>query len=413
MDAEKLDPPNRSVVSTRWIRVRVALGLAESLPADKPLRTKNRLLLFLGGCAMPVLAWFLARTPDLVEHWYSERAGQLTLRAFTLVSGIFPFSIAEVTLICLLLWILWLAARGVMQVAGRRRHFFNAAVCGILWLAGLAGILLLGFYLVWGFNFARPDWVARQGWSSHAAQPAADAAEAELMRYCTQAVDLANREFAVAIGSGDPGSPSKSLSSMNAMDVAIEEGYARVATSLNLHPSIAADRGRAKPVLASFVMSAMLIGGFFSPWTGEANYNTDLPPCDIPQSIAHEKAHQRCVTNEDEANFLGFLACIYSGDPYVRYSGYLFAQRQLLGELRRFAPDEVPKFVARCYPGIQRDIDFDRKFVESHRGLLSDLNMAAIDAYLKANRVRAGMRSYSLSARLIIIYARIQGLPKS
>jgi hypothetical protein len=48
-------------------------------------------------------------------------------------------------------------------------------------------------------------------------------------------------------------------------------------------------------------------------------------------------------------------------------------------------------------------------FVDLHRGFVSNANAAAIDTYLKANRAPAGIRSYSLSARLIIIYARALG----
>lgn len=391
-------------------RVQIALGLTAPLPADRTLRVKSRILLFLAGCAMPVMTLVLARTPEWVERWYSERAGQLIMRVFTRISGIFPFSLAEVTGAAFLLWIVWLAVRGAVQTIRGSRHFLNAAACGILWLAGAAGILLMVFYLSWGLNFARPDWVTRQGWSSHAALPHPDSAGAELRRLCVQAVELTNREYEFAVGSRDPGHPSTPGAGMIAMNRAIEEGYAHAAAGMNLDPSVAADRGRAKPVLASFAMSAVLIGGFFSPWTGEANYNAELPACDLPHTIAHEKAHQRCITSEDEANFAGFLACIYSPDPYVRYSGYLFAQRQLLGELRKSAADEIPKLIAGRLPGVQRDVDFDRQFVESHRGRLSDLNAAAIDAYLKANRTPAGIRAYSLSSRLIVIYARIRGL---
>jgi hypothetical protein len=174
---------------------------------------------------------------------------------------------------------------------------------------------------------------------------------------------------------------------------------------LGLHP-FAANRGRAKPVAASFAMSALLIGGFYSPWTGEANYNGQLPPCEIPHTIAHEKAHQRGITGEDEANFFGFLACIYSRNPYVRYSGYMFAQRQLLSELRRSDLEKVHELLARRDRGIERDVEEERRFLEKHRGTVSRLNSAVIDTYLKANRAPGGIQSYTLSSRLIIIYFR-------
>jgi hypothetical protein len=390
-------------------RLRTALGVRAPLPDDKPLRTGIRTSLFLAGGAMPLLARILADFPDTVEHIYSERIGLLTSRSLTLLSNLLPFSVAEMAAVGLALWVLFMAARGAIQTARKRRHLLNAAACGVLWLAAAAGILLFTAYLSWGFNFARADIITRQHWSGFETQTGADSSRDELTLYCSRLVELANREFENAVGSRDPGKPSAPSNPVAIMDAAIEEAYARVTANLKLHPSVGANRGRAKAVLASFAMSSLLIGGVYSPWTGEANFNRDLPAHTLPQAIAHEKAHQRGITNEDEANFFGFLACIHARDPYVRYSGYLFAQQQILGELRRIAPDRVVELTSRRDGGIQRDIAYNRTYVDRHRGLFSNANAVVIDAYLKANRAPAGIRSYSLSARLIIIYARAAG----
>ena len=358
---------------------------------------------------MPPLAWILADFPDAVEHVYSERISLPISRCLTRVSNLVPFSVAETAAIGLALWVLFMATRGAIQVARRRRHLFNAAACGVLWFAAATGVLLFSAYLSWGFNFARADIITRQHWSGFEMQPGADSLRDELTLYCSRLVELANREFENAIGSRDPGKPSTPPNPVAIMDASIEEAYARVTVNLKLHPSMGANRGRAKAVLASFAMNSLLIGGVYSPWTGEANFNRELPPHTLPQAIAHEKAHQRGIASEDEANFFGFLACIHARDPYVRYSGYLFAQQQLLGELRRLAPDKVVEFTSRRNGGIQRDIAYNRMFVDRHRGFVSNANAVAIDTYLKANRAPAGIRSYSLSAQLIIIYARAVG----
>jgi hypothetical protein len=382
------------------------MGVHAPLPDDRPLRAGIRTSLFLAGVAMPLLAWILADFPDAVEHVYSERIGLLISRCLTRVSNLLPFCVAEMGAIGLALWALFMATRGAIQTARRRRHLLNAVACGVLWFAATAGVLLFSAYLSWGFNFARADIITRQHWSGFETQPGADSLRDELTLYCSRLVELANREFENAVGSRDPGKPSTPPNPVAIMDAAIEEAYAEVAVNLKLHPSMAENRGSAKAVLASFAMSSLLIGGVYSPWTGEANFNRDLPSHTLPQAIAHEKAHQRGITNEDEANFFGFLACIYARDPYVRYSGYLFAQQQLLGELRRLAPDKVVELTSRRDGGIQRDIAYDRMFVDRHRGIFSSANAVAIDTYLKANRASAGIRSYSQSARLIIIFAR-------
>ncbi len=80
-------------------------------------------------------------------------------------------------------------------------------------------------------------------------------------------------------------------------------------------------------------MNHLGIVGIHFPWTGEADYNYTVPAFQLPHAIAHEKAHRRGVASEDEANFIGYLANALSDAPYARCSGFLFAQRQLLGEL--------------------------------------------------------------------------------
>lgn len=355
---------------------------------------------------MPLLTALLAKSPDFVERTFTRTSGQYVSSALTRASGLVPFSMAEIGVFALVLAAIFLAVRGTVQTVRRRRHARNAVACAFLSLCGTVGALTILGYAFWGFNFARADLVTRQHWSSFAAQSAAGKSDQELTAYCAKLVDLANREFERAVGSRDPGRPSSPPRGLREVDASLEEGYTRLAVRLRLDPSVARNRGRAKPILASFVLDAALVGGFYSPWTGEANYNRDLPLSGVPHAIAHEKAHQRGITSEDEANFFGFLACIYSRDPYARYSGYLFAQRQLLGELARVDAARAEELAGRRAPGIQRDVEEDRRFVVSHRGVVSSVDSVLIHAYLKANRAPGGIQSYTMSSRLIVIYAR-------
>lgn len=43
----------------------------------------------------------------------------------------------------------------------------------------------------------------------------------------------------------------------------------------------------------------------------------------IPFNMCHEVAHLLAIAVENEANFAGYLACEYSGDPVFQYSGYM------------------------------------------------------------------------------------------
>ena len=63
--------------------------------------------------------------------------------------------------------------------------------------------------------------------------------------------------------------------------------------------------------------------GVYSPFTIEANYNNSMPACTIPFSTCHELAHLGGFMEEEEANFIAYLACMESKSFDFQYSGSL------------------------------------------------------------------------------------------
>lgn len=63
--------------------------------------------------------------------------------------------------------------------------------------------------------------------------------------------------------------------------------------------------------------------GYFFPFSMETNYNALMHEINRPATICHEYAHLKGFMYEDEANMIGFLACIHSSDVTFQYSGYL------------------------------------------------------------------------------------------
>jgi hypothetical protein len=199
-----------------------------------------------------------------------------------------------------------------------------------------------------------------------------------------------------------------------ALDHSLDVGWARAARSLSLHPSTEVPRGRTKPLISSGLFTYLGIGGFYFPFTGEANINTWAPPWQQPHTRAHEMSHQRFVASENEANFMGFLAAVHSDEPLARYSGWLFAQRQVLRALIRLDVESGYDRLLMRYPGVQRDVNESRAFWTQYDGALSDMGNAVNDVYLKVNRVKGGTQSYGRSLRLIVSWARDCGaLPQA
>lgn len=382
---------------------------SDAMPRDRGLYVKRRLMITIVALVVCAICWGVGQSTPFVEGVYANLISQLIGRGLGTITGWIPTSLAELCLVLLGGWLLFHWARAFVFVALRKRRALNAVACGGLHVLALFSVIAALFYVFWGINYARPPLMERDGWQRYDTQAAdRDAQTAELAALCEALVEATNESYFMAMGTEDYQGPSSPMALNSALDDAIEGGYRRVQKDLGQDASFAVSRGRSKPVALSVLMDHLQIGGFYFPWTGEANYNRNQPWCQIPFVIAHEKAHQRCITSEDEANFYGFAACIRADDPYVRYSGYLFAQRQLLFELGRLDRHLVSDLVKRRLPGVQRDVDNVRAYWQQFEGKVAEVSHKVNDAYLSSHGVEGGVLSYGYSAKLLVVYSRRQ-----
>ena len=64
-----------------------------------------------------------------------------------------------------------------------------------------------------------------------------------------------------------------------------------------------------------------------SPITGEAAVNPETPAVGLPFAMCQVMAKRLCISNEQDAAFAAFLACINNESVEFQYSGYLMAYR--------------------------------------------------------------------------------------
>ena len=160
-----------------------------------------------------------------------------------------------------------------------------------------------------------------------------------------------------------------------------------------------------KPFLLSRVQSRMGFTGMYSPFTGEANVNVDAPLCLLPSTIAHELAHQRMVSSEQEASFLGITAGILSDDPTFRYSCYLSGLINLCNALYPNAPEVWRDIVKRNFTKeLAQDWNDNNSYWAELEGPVDDAAGDAYDAFLKHNNQELGMKSYGACVDLLIAY---------
>lgn len=78
-----------------------------------------------------------------------------------------------------------------------------------------------------------------------------------------------------------------------------------------------------KYLLFSEFFSQQYIMGYYFPFSMEANINSIMYITNVAPTVCHELAHTKGFIYEDDANMIGFLACIHSDDPFLQYCGYL------------------------------------------------------------------------------------------
>ncbi|WP_228435817.1 DUF3810 domain-containing protein [Chryseobacterium pennipullorum] len=160
-----------------------------------------------------------------------------------------------------------------------------------------------------------------------------------------------------------------------------------------------------KPSLFKSVMSFTGILGYYNPFTAEAQYNEELPSTFIPFTMAHESSHQLGFAREQEANFVGYLTGIHSGNLDLKYSTEYFTLKSLL----RFIVEEDPefvKFIINGYsPAMKRDRAYEKNFIYIHQGWLDDFFGFTNNLFLKSNQ-QEGSVTYSYFIDLLLNYEK-------
>ena len=162
---------------------------------------------------------------------------------------------------------------------------------------------------------------------------------------------------------------------------------------------------RAKPIALSVPMTYLHTSGVYTYFTGEANINVNYPDYIIPHTVAHEMSHARGVFKEGDANFVGFLVCLESNDPYIRYSGIMNIFPYVANALYIADAVSYSEVMLGLNYSIYEEIDSFSKFFEKYSASKAAVVSEAVnDTYLKANGQKEGTNSYGLVVDLSVNY---------
>jgi hypothetical protein len=161
-----------------------------------------------------------------------------------------------------------------------------------------------------------------------------------------------------------------------------------------------------KKSLFSTPLSYMGFGGYLNPFTLEIQVNSLMPKTSLAITIPHEQAHQLGYAAENEANFIGFLACIYNKDLYYQYTGYSFALRYCLQELSRRDINYYKNTLRLINPGILKNFKENSMFWKSYNNPIEPVIKGLYNNFLKANNQEKGIESYSYVVAMLVNYLR-------
>ncbi len=162
---------------------------------------------------------------------------------------------------------------------------------------------------------------------------------------------------------------------------------------------------RVKPLFSSKLLSLIRVSGIYIPLTGEANINMDYSDFMIASTSSHEMAHQRGISKENEACFVGFLVLSSSKDDYLKYSAYLDAYGRLLPTLKKEDKNLYNKMLNLIDKRAIKDynLQVNRSIKNSSETAVNSSDKVN-DSYLQVNGVSEGIKSYEKSNLLIVSY---------
>lgn len=375
--------------STEGVSGRVASGLGQrAFGVVRLLKSLARdlwlpLTVTLTGVLLQGLA---ALAPRQTERFYARLLYPRILAVFCSFSRLFSFSAGEVVVYVLLGTALFLSVRFCAQTLLRRGDRVRLVRAGLRFVAWVSAAVLWSFLITFGFNYERPPLFELLGYEKRPAEAF------ELEEMGAEIVRGVNSNYLEAHSEG------RDLPSPDELKAILKESF-ETTTDLALLPR--GEFARPKPVYASGLLTRLGISGIYFPYTGEPNYNADAPDFQQPFSMAHEMAHQRGVARESEANFVAYLVCVNSRDPFVRYSGYR-GGLGVLAELYKVEPEKARELARQLGPGFREDSRRAALFWVRAAGAAGALGQRFNDLYLRANRVKSGVNDYQGSTALII-----------
>lgn len=347
-------------------------------------------LVFLGAALLLQLA---ARKVPGFGQWYAVTIYPLITGSLGRFMGIFPFSVTELGLYLLIVLFV------VSLVRSWRRPL---KILGRL-LFG-ASLLFFLFTVNCGINYYRQPFSSLSGLTI---QPSSSQELYDLCSWLVEQIQDSVRQLEDQASEENGFSGQTSREPLPSYGKLLEYGRQGQLAMRRLgeeFPVLAGFYPAPKPLLLSRILSVQQLCGVYSPFTVEANYNREMPLYNIPHTICHELSHLKGFMREDEANFIGYAACIHSEDLYFRYSGYLMGWVYAGNALAQADPEGFAALRSALPQAALTDLSYNNAYWDAFQGKVAEVSTRVNDTYLKLQDQQDGIQSYGRVVDLMLAY---------
>jgi hypothetical protein len=309
--------------------------------------------------------------PAAIETSYSQSIYLAIQNAVTPWSNRVPIALMDVAGALVLAAIAF-----AFLVRVRAVGLLRASMRTFVTVVTIAALVYLAFLGMWGLNYRRLPLEAKIDFDQ--SRVTRDA----VMRLGERAVRLVNDTHAQVSGA--------------AAEPSLEAAFAS-AQRLLAAPRLAVP-GVPKRSTAQLYFRHAAIDGMTDPIFLEVILNPDALPFERPFVTLHEWAHLAGYSNEAEANFVAWLACM-QGSALTRYSGWMAIYEHVAVTLSR---GDRATLAALLAPGPRADLEAAAARYARSSPVVRDAARDVYDRYLRANRVREGIASYTGVVRLLV-----------
>lgn len=358
---------------------------------------KKRSFIWFGwGAALFALSFlllFLAGNAEGMAQWYAVHVYPLIVAAAGRLWGMIPFSAAEVLLYVMAGLVIGLLGRLLYRlIRGERKNGLAVHYASGLWL--MAAVLFLLYTLNCGINYQR------RSFSESRQIVTGSYSTAELREVC----EILTRDVNTYGSQVDRDRSGRMILEGEA-EMQASEAMDRLG---EIYEELEGYYPEPKALAGSWLLSVQKLSGIYVPFTLEATYNEDMTAYNIPFTMCHELSHLRGFMQEEEANFIAYLACMESEQESFRYSGSMLGWIKCMNVLYQEDAQAWSEVRETLSEEISSDLQANSEFWASYDGTVAEVSEQMNDRYLKANGQSEGVKSYDRMVDLLVAYYRAQ-----